>query len=83
MWEGPEWDHLWGRGCWYCPYEAPVVRLGRDVDRAACFSCLCRVFPGWGDQEVRDWLVRQAELAAARTRDPQEQGRQLELIRRE
>jgi len=49
---------------------------------ACCFSCLCRAFPGWDDRRVADWLIRQAELAAA-PRLVMEYGRQLELAIKE
>ncbi len=32
---------------------------------AVCFSCFCRVFPGWGDGKIGDWLITQAEGAVA------------------
>lgn len=58
MWNGPEWEHLNGKGCWYCAWEKPVVKLGSI---AVCFSCLTRVFPGWGDGRISGWLIRQTE----------------------
>ncbi len=60
LWIGPEWEHLKGHGCWYCPWEKPVVRLSNTW---MCFSCLCRAFPGWADGNVGAWLIRQSEQA--------------------
>lgn len=62
LWSGSEWRHLYGKGCWYCPWEKPVAQLDRV---AVCFSCLCRAFPGWADDQVGDFLIQQAELGAA------------------
>lgn len=61
MWTGSEWRWLKGKGCWYCPWETPVVRLPHV---RICFSCLCRAFPGWSDHQVRQWLVHQVEKGA-------------------
>jgi len=79
MWSGPEWDWLFGRGCFFCAWEAPVVRLSHT---RCCFSCLCRSFPGWPDEWIRDWLLRQAAerlVQDARMERRQPEGRQLEL----
>ena len=74
MWAGPEWKPFYGVGCWYCPWERPIVKLGHS---AVCFTCLCRAFPEWPDEQVSDWLIRQAEKAALPRR--RETGRQLVL----
>ena len=79
MWVGPEWRWLDGQGCWFCSWERPVVRLSHT---RICFSCLSRSFPGWPDQRVAEWLIRQAAARLAqnaRMERRQPEGRQLEL----
>jgi len=73
IWSGSEWKHLYGKGCWYCPWEPPVVKLDHV---AVCFSCFCRAFPGLADDQVGDWLMRQVEqsveLAKRQTKEAKE-----------
>ena len=76
MFQGPEYNHLYGKGCWYCPWEAPVVRLSNT---RMCFSCLVRAFPEWADDQVAGWLLQQAERAANFTKPAPESGYQLTL----
>jgi hypothetical protein len=56
-----------------------VVRLSHT---RICFSCLARSFPGWPDEWIQDWLLRQAAARLAqnaRMERRQPEGWQLEL----
>ena len=61
-WTDPERQSPNGKGCWYCHHYPPVIILSNS---AACFSCFAKWFPMAEDEKVADWLLTQAERAAA------------------
>ncbi len=74
-WADPELWPSYGHGCWLCHLGGPEIRLSHT---ALCFHCFSRWFPGWEENRIWDWLIRQTEKAQRRVKEPE--CRQLVLI---